>query len=95
MLRNEYGKLVTIETNSDTWIVYDRFPHLVEETFWVYGYNPKNDRKDCKWIMEHIIEDYIYDVYSILQIFLYNNKMIFKYFSCISTGIVPSSIASM
>lgn len=78
-LRNEYGKLVTIETNSDIWIVYDRFPHLVEETFWVYGYNPKNDRKDCKWIMEHIIEDYVYDVYSILQIFLYNNKMIFKY----------------
>ena len=29
--------------------------------------------------MENIIENYISDIFSILQIFLYNNKMIFKY----------------
>ena len=37
------------------------------------------DRKELKWIIENFIDAYISDKYNVLQIFLYNNKVIFKY----------------
>jgi len=78
-LRNEYGKFVDVATTSDQWMVYDRFPFYEEETFWVYGYNPRTDRKTAQWIIDEMVEPYIADKYSIVQVFLYNNKLIFKY----------------
>lgn len=78
-LRNEYGKFIDVDTTSDTWMVYDRFPYLEEEKFWVYGYNPKTDRKTAQWIIDELITPYIADKYSTLQVFLYNNKLILKY----------------
>lgn len=78
-LRNEYGKFINVETTSEKWMVYERLPYYIEEKFWVYGYNPRMDRKELKWIIENFIDSYISDKYNVLQIFLYNNKVIFKY----------------
>lgn len=80
-LRNEFGKIITVEAKSsnDNWQIFDRFPRLIEETFWCYGYNPKVDRKTFMWVFDNFLMSYCSDKYNVVQIFLYNNKIIFKY----------------
>ena len=78
-LRNEFGKLVDHTTNSKDWIVYDKFPYLEEETFWAYGFDQKNDRKTFDWIAENFVKSIITDTYNIVNIYLYNNKVMFRY----------------
>lgn len=78
LLRNEYGKLVRQETNSDTWIVLDKFKYDTEETFWVYGYDPVRGRKTFEWIYYNIIIGNIETSYDIKRVMLYKNKIIVK-----------------
>lgn len=78
LLRNEYGKLVKQETNSDTWIILDKFPYEVEETFWVYGYDPIRARKTFEWIYYNIIIGNIETSYDIKRVMLYKNKIVIK-----------------
>lgn len=78
MLRNAFGKLVRQETNSDTWIVLDKFPYEVEETFWVYGYDPLRGRKSFDWIYYNIIIGNIETKFDIKRIMLYKNKIVVK-----------------
>ena len=54
-MRNEYGKLVEQNLNIDGWVVIDKYRYNIEETFWVWGYKNKNDRKTFLWIYENII----------------------------------------
>lgn len=80
LLRNEYGKLVEQKTNVDGWIVLDKFRYKKEETFWVYGYHKRNDRKTITWIYNHIIQrdddEFLYDY---KRIILYKNKIVIKH----------------
>ena len=78
LLRNEYGKLVRQETNSDTWIVLDKFSYDTEETFWVYGYDPVRGRKTFEWIYYNIIIGNIETSYDIKRVMLYKNKIVIK-----------------
>ena len=78
MLRNTFGKLVRQETNSDTWIVLDKFRYDVEETFWVYGYDPLRGRKTFDWIYLNIIMRGIETSYDIKRVMLYKNKIVVK-----------------
>ena len=75
-LPNKYGKMVEHVTNSEDWYIWDKFPCLVEEKFWVYGYNKVTDRKDTYWIFQNLIENKLESKYDILRIFLYNNKLV-------------------
>ena len=77
-LRNEFGKLVKQETNSDTWIMLDKFSYDTEETFWVYGYDPLRGRKTFEWIYLNIILYGIETTYDIKRVMLYKNKIIVK-----------------
>lgn len=79
MLRNEYGKFVEHKYTDKDWVIVDKMPCVVEETFWVYGFNPKTDRKTFSWIYENFIDQQIYDKNSIIIIYIYGNKVIFKY----------------
>lgn len=79
LLRNEYGAFVTHKTTSKNWVVYDKFPCIMEETFWVYGCNPKTDRKDFNWIFSNLVVDHAEEKNNIVMIYVYNNKVIFKY----------------
>ena len=74
---NEYGKWIDNYTTSDVWAIFDKFPALIEETFWVYGYNPKKDRKTFEWIINELLLSNLTDT-DVIQIFIYNNKVIFK-----------------
>lgn len=79
-LPNEFGKLIENTTNSDIWKIYDKIPYLEEETFWVYRYNPKRERKTFEWIFNNLIKNYIIDEpYLIIQVFIYKNKVFFKH----------------
>ena len=78
-LRNEYGKLTENKITDKDWVVYDKFPHVKEETFWVYGYNPKTDRKTFHFIYDNFINKVIDGTYNLVQVYIYNNKVIFRY----------------
>lgn len=76
LLRNEYGKIVEHRATSTKWYIYDKFPMVKEETFWVYGFNPRTERKNFREICELFIEN---EGNNIVQIYIYNNKVIFRY----------------
>ena len=77
-LRNEYGKLVNQVTNQDGWAVIDKFKYNKEETFWVYGYEPKKDRKTFTWIYENILLDGLENPYEFKRVILFKNKIVIK-----------------
>ena len=79
-LRDEYGRLIEHTTNSEVWNIYDKFPCLKEEKFWVYGYNPQSDRKTCNWIYNMLIKnEFTIDNSIVIQVYVYKNKVIFTY----------------
>lgn len=78
--RNEFGKFVEQKiSNSEKWVIRSKVHKIVEETFWVYGYDPKSDRKTASWIYENLIIGSIKNAYDIVRIILYKNKLIIKY----------------
>ena len=78
VLRNDFGKLVEQKTNSDVWKIVDKFSFDVEETFWVWGYDKKTDRKTFSWICDNLILHWFKNEYDILFILTYKNKLIIK-----------------
>ena len=79
-IRNEFGKFIPQKiVNNEKWVVRNKIIRLVEETFWVYGYDHKKDRKTCSWIYENLILDKIHNPYDIIRILVYKNKLIIKY----------------
>jgi hypothetical protein len=79
LLRNEFGKLIPHKTNTAKWVILDKFKWVEEETFWVYGYDPKRGRKTFLWVYENVIAGQITSKYDVKRIILYNNKVIIKH----------------
>lgn len=80
MLRNEFGKFVKQKiVNNNNWIIRDKIKRLVEESFWVYGYDPKIDRKNYNWILENLIFGALENSYDIIRIMVYKNKLVIRY----------------
>ena len=80
MVRNEYGKFVVQKIiNNNKWIIREKLSRKVEETFWVYGCDPKLDRKTYTWIYENLVIGAIDSAYDIIRIMVYKNKLIIKY----------------
>ena len=75
-IRNEYGKFVDCVTSSDEWVFIEELPYQVEETFWVYGYNPKTDRKTYQFIVDEFINYNKKDKYFFKEIVIYRNKLL-------------------
>lgn len=80
LVRNEFGKYVKhVIINNEKWLIRDKMNRLVEETFWIYGYDPKLDRKDVSWIIDSLLFGSLEDKYSIIRIAVYKNKLIIRY----------------
>ena len=79
MLRNQFGKLIEQISSNPKWIIYDKCDRSVEETFWVYGYCPKTNRKTFKWVYENLVIGGLKESYDIERILTYKNKLIIKY----------------
>lgn len=78
-LQNEYGKFIEHETTSSEWKIYDKIPILEEETFWVYGFHPKRERKTFQWIYDNlIVEKQTINTDTYLRVFIYKNKVFIK-----------------
>ena len=73
---DEYGKFVNYTTNDDDWIIYDRSPYYIEETFWVYGYHPRLQRKNFKWIYDNFISNNSNNKYLFKTVQLFKNKIL-------------------
>jgi len=74
--KNEYGKYVECTTDNDKWLFIDELPYLIEETFWVYGYNPKRQRKTFQFIFDELIKANSATKLHIKQIVVYKNKVL-------------------
>lgn len=78
LLRNEYGKLVEHRVDKDGWIIIDKQRYNKEETFWVYGFNNKNERKTFLWIYENLILTDIETCFDFKRLIIYKNKLVIK-----------------
>lgn len=78
-LRNEYGKLVEQILNIDGWIILDKFRYKIEETFWVFGYDNRSDRKTFLWIYENLVYNVVEYIYDYKRILTYKNKVVIKH----------------
>lgn len=75
-IRDEYGQYANYETVEDGWIVIDRANYNMEETFWVYGYHPKLQRKTFEWIFDNLIKKDSKNKYMFKSIQIYKNKLL-------------------
>lgn len=80
ILQDKLGKLVKHKATSEKWKIYDIIPCLSEEKFWVYGFNPKRERKPLEWIYTAFIDQLLEcSTTEFVRISIYNNKVIFTY----------------
>jgi len=77
-LKNEDGEIITYEGDSDVWKIHDRVDIDLEETFWVFGKDPRHERKDFSWIYNNLICIGSDDKYNMKQILVYRNKLLIK-----------------
>ena len=77
-IRDDSGKFVNYVSTDDDWIIIDRAKYEVEETFWVYGYHPKLQRKTFEWIFNEFVSKDAKNKYMFKAIHLYHNKIIIE-----------------
>jgi hypothetical protein len=80
MLRNEFGKFIPQKiTNNKKWVIREKIIRLVEETFWVYGFDSKTDRKTFAWIWDNLVLNRIQNSYDVIRFLVFKNKIIIRY----------------
>ena len=77
-IRDDSGEFINYTTDSDDWVVIDRASYDVEETFWVYGYHPRLQRKTFEWVFENFILKDSQNKYMFKTIQVYNNKILIE-----------------
>jgi hypothetical protein len=84
LFRNEFGKLVPNISNSERMIIFRKEEFLFEESFWIYGLNPRSQRKDFKYILNELIINelnatgLINSKYPVKRVIIYKNKLIIE-----------------
>jgi len=74
MLRDSYGKLFQEKPLGD-WTILDDSDYQIEETFWLYGKDPKNDRVTIHDILKPLMSG-TYKKNITKQIIVVHNKLI-------------------
>jgi hypothetical protein len=75
LVRNKVGKLVYENPLFGIWTVLHDSLYKVEETFWVYGYDKRNDRKTIKDIIGLLVKG-MNNPKKVKQIVVVNNKLL-------------------
>jgi hypothetical protein len=73
-LRDEYGKLYTEKPLGD-WTILHSDDYELEETFWIYGMNPKKDRPTIKEVVSRLVQG-AYAKQMVKQVIVVYNKLI-------------------
>lgn len=80
ILKNESGQLVPhILLNTETWYILDKNNFNIDETFFVYGYHPKRQRKNFDWILNNLITNELESKTMFKRIFVFLNKLVVVY----------------
>jgi hypothetical protein len=79
-LKNEYGKYVehNVSYRGKNYEIIEKYPAKVEDTVWVFGYDPRNDRKTFAWVYENVLNEGFSDSFDMKRIYLYHNKVVFR-----------------
>ena len=79
LLRNEIGQFVPNVASSEKWVIYEKSDFYFEETYWVYGFHPRHQRKDFYHILEDILLKNVSKVnYHQKRVMVYKNKLIIE-----------------
>lgn len=73
-LRDDYGKFYTEKALGD-WTILESAPYEIEETFWIYGLNPKVKRPNIKEVVKRLVEG-AYSKNMVKQIIVVHNKVL-------------------
>lgn len=74
LFRDELGASITVKTDDPEWRILAKDDWYIEENFYLYGYHPKYDRKDAKFIIDNVIMKYV-EEYSICRIFIWKSYL--------------------
>ena len=74
LVRDQYGRFVETQSSHPDWLVMERHPYRIEETFWVYGYHPKMQRKIYQWIFDNLIK-----TEGMKTVTVYKNKLLIEH----------------
>lgn len=77
-IKNKYGEYIDYESNDKRWIIVDRVSYNIEETFWVYGYHPKIQRKTFQWVYDNMVANNAKEKYVFKTIQIYQNKVLIE-----------------
>lgn len=94
-IKDEYGRNVDCMTDNDNWIFIDGLQYNVEETFWVYGYNPKRQRKTFQFIFDNLVSESTKNKADIKQIVVYKNKLLISSISKLDMVICKNHMDSV
>lgn len=75
VLRDSYGKPYTEEPIFGIWTVIDDADYQIEETFWLFGKNPKNDRVTIHDIIKLLMSG-VYKKEVTKQVIVVHNKLV-------------------
>lgn len=78
LIMDDTGRFVECSSNHDDWIIVDRAPYKIEETFFVYGHHPRYDRKDFKWICDNLLFKEGQNKYYFTTVRTYLNKILIE-----------------
>ena len=73
-LRDDYGKIYTEKPLGD-WTIIDSDEYLVEEKFWIFGFNSKNSRPNISAIVKILVSG-AYAKNMVKQIIVVHNKLV-------------------
>jgi len=74
-VRNRLGKFVVEKPIFGIWTVLNDADYKIEESFWVYGYNPLSERKTITDILNMLMTG-MYDPRKTKQVVVVNNKLL-------------------
>jgi hypothetical protein len=78
-LKNEIGQFTPNKPNTDKWLIFQKSDFLFEETFWVYGFNPKVQRKTFDYILNKILLINTYKTkIPLKRVMVFKNKLIIE-----------------
>lgn len=76
---NSYGMYVEHQiVDNDEWVLMEKEPYNYEESFWVYGYNPRYYRKNFLFIYQNFVKPFGKNKYNFLTVSVFKNKVIFE-----------------
>ena len=77
-IRDDYGRLIEEKPVDGKWTILDSGLYEFEESFWVYGYDPKTDRLSIRDIIQTILMKDVQDKHNFKQITVVHNKLVIQ-----------------